>query len=121
MGQGAPFIGAATGDNSILLRIIGTSWTGPLKLSTGVICLWIYGLAVGDGYTAATLSHRVFVSYLAPSSYAIYLLHWPNARYWMYLVHGVVGPDALLDAHWIEFLLIALCTIIQAVCVTHWL
>ena len=55
--------------------------------------VWIYGLAVGEGWTAYLMSRKSMVVWLAPASYNIYLFHqvtyewyWLATRgeYWAY-------------------------------------
>merc|ERR1719401_1331695 len=37
------------------------------------LCFWIYGLAVGKGFTAKILGSNFMVQYLSPAAYSVYL------------------------------------------------
>merc|ERR1712048_295791 len=53
-----------------------------------VFCVWLYGLAVGRGYTASVCRNRFVVSVLSPASYSIYLLHQPVFEWYSIVVQG---------------------------------
>jgi len=57
----------------------------PFRFGTPVICLYIYGLAVGHGITAKVLGSNFMVKWLAPAAYPLYLFHWPLFSYWSLL------------------------------------
>lgn len=92
-------------------------WSRPLRACVPVLCVWIYGLAVGDGFTAKLTGHPFMVKYLSPAAYAMYLFHMPTAIYWDILVRGGGGdPYAMGPAH---FVAVTLVTIGIALLVTH--
>jgi hypothetical protein len=45
------------------------------RLISPMTCLWIVGLAVGEGYTAKLLSMPIFAEVLGPPFYCVYLFH----------------------------------------------
>jgi hypothetical protein len=72
--------------------IMGALWARPFRLSLPLWCIWIYGLATGQGYTARLLGSEVLVRYLSPASYCIYLFHWSIANSWKMIFHrGAAG------------------------------
>ena len=46
--------------------------------------LWFWGIAVGRGMTSWIFSNRIFVNWLAPASYNMFLFHQPISE-WYYL------------------------------------
>ena len=50
--------------------------------------VWLYGLAVGHGWTARILAIDMFVVHLAPASYNIYLFHQLVYEWYWYLTRG---------------------------------
>lgn len=70
--------------------LLGAMWSRPLRFGLSAVCLWIYALATGKGFTARLFRSRLLVKYVSPASYVIYLIHWPVATYFMKLVN----PDS---------------------------
>jgi len=75
------------------LPILSFLYSGEMRvrLCTGLLCIWIYGLATGQGYTAKFLGQRLFVQYLGPASYSMYLFHYPIAYYWILVAHSNIS------------------------------
>lgn len=63
------------------------------RMNTPFFALWVYGLAHGRGYTASFLSHDIFVRYLAPLAYPLFLLHIPTSMYIYWLFHDEPGEE----------------------------
>lgn len=59
-----------------------------LGLMTPVLCVWLYGLAVGRGFTAWFCRNPFLVNVLSPASYSIYLLHQPVFEWYSISVKG---------------------------------
>lgn len=64
-------------------EIVAWYWGGdfPYRVVTSFVCLWLYGLAKGEGVTAKILSTKILVSYLSPAAYSVYLFHQPVLEY----------------------------------------
>ena len=62
------------------------SW---FQLGTPFVALWVYGLAVGRGRTAAVLSTPLLAEGLAPLAYGVYLSHVPIGWGWYFVTQGV--------------------------------
>lgn len=60
-------------------------WSRPIFLSIPFFCVWVYGLALGEGITAKLFGNKFIVEQLSPASYATYLLHVPLADWWMFI------------------------------------
>merc|ERR1712224_671256 len=63
---------------------IGAMWSRPMRFNVPFVCLWIYGLATGEGLAAKVFSSDLMVKFLSPASYAIYLSHWATYDYWFF-------------------------------------
>lgn len=91
--------------NSLQLFAKLYSWSlgGGMNLSAGILLLWIYGLATGQGYVAKLARKKIIVHYLGPAAYSMFLLHYPTAYYWIMLFHGSVTHESPTDfAHLIH-------------------
>jgi acyl-CoA synthetase (AMP-forming)/AMP-acid ligase II len=58
------------------------------RLMTPLLCIWLYGLAVGRGFTAWFCRNPFLVKVLSPASYSIYLLHQPVFEWYSASVKG---------------------------------
>lgn len=58
------------------------------RLLTPFFSVWLYGLAVGRGYTAWICRRHFLVSVLSPASYSIYLFHQPIFEWYSLLKSG---------------------------------
>eukprot|EP01033_Poteriospumella_lacustris_P012248 gene12249-8762_t len=54
------------------------------RLISPMTCLWIFGLAVGEGYSAKLLSHPIFSEILGPPFYCVYLFHQMISQWYFY-------------------------------------
>lgn len=72
----------------------GALFSRPGRFCTPFLCLWIYGLAVGEGLTVKFLSNNFIVKHLSPASYPMYLFHWPLGCYWFYLTRLATFKNA---------------------------
>lgn len=100
-----------------------------LGLMTPVLCIWLYGLAVGRGFTAWFCRNPLLVNILSPASYSIYLLHQPVFEWYSILVKGHwwgqrkpgyewFSPDPIpLGA--LETMVVILLTVVFSIVVTH--
>eukprot|EP00397_Hematodinium_sp_SG-2012_P003350 GEMP01003358.1.p1 GENE.GEMP01003358.1~~GEMP01003358.1.p1 ORF type:complete len:1103 (+),score=182.76 GEMP01003358.1:82-3390(+) len=95
------------------------------RTCTPLIALWVYGLGRGHGYTAALLNQKVFVRYLAPLAYPLYLLHIPTSLYVYWLLHDDGNEDErwwwqmvglkIVPIPWYSFLLtVFICLLVGA-------
>lgn len=98
------------------------------RFGTPFLCLYLYGLAVGRGYTAHWLQNRFLVRVLAPSSYSIYLLHQPVFEWFSFMTRGTwwsrsknfvwFSPDPIAVSWW-ESVLIVVLTVLFSHIVTR--
>jgi len=87
--------------------IFGMVWSRPLRFCTPVLCLWVYGLARGRGFTARLMGSNFMVKYLSPAAYPMYLFHFPIGQYMVLIKRAMhaetMPPGALLPMEWWEF------------------
>lgn len=98
------------------------------RLAVPMISIYLYGLAVGRGCTARLCRNRILVEYLAPASYAMYLLHQPVFEWYSVITVGTwwsqrkrfewFSPDPL-RINWYETILVIILTVIFSMIVTH--
>lgn len=99
------------------------------RLAVPFFAIWLYGLAVGRGYTAALLRTRVLCQILSPASYGMYLLHQPVFEWYSFAVKGRwwnqgkpgfewFSPDPV-ELGWSEAILVIGLTVLFSVAVTH--
>lgn len=68
-------------NDNLGIRSVAGIWS---RFLMPVMVLWLYGLAVGKGFTAALFSKSIFVNTLAPVSYNLYLFHqWVGQMYFL--------------------------------------
>jgi len=103
--------------------IMGMMWSRPIRLCTPVLCLWIYGLARGGGFTAYFLGSNIMVKYLSPAAYPMYLFHFPLGQYIVLIkraMHAESQPLALLPMEsWEFFCLAGLTTVLSVFAMQH--
>eukprot|EP01031_Cornospumella_fuschlensis_P026811 gene26811-32395_t len=97
------------------------------RLIFPMTCLWIFGLAVGEGYSAKLTSHYIFSEVLGPCFYCVYLFHqvisqwyykatrgsWaavPKPFYWF---SPVAVPVGIGEFFAIVFIVIGICYILE--------
>ncbi|RYH20248.1 hypothetical protein EON65_24060 [archaeon] len=97
------------------------------RLISPMTCLWIYGLAIGEGYSAMLTSHPIFSEVLGPCFYCVYLFHqvisqwyykatrgsWaavPKPFYWF---SPVAVPVGIGEFFAIVFIVIGICYLIE--------
>lgn len=99
------------------------------RLLTPIFAVWLYGLAVGRGYTAWLCRNPFLVSKLSPASYSIYLLHQPVFEWYSILFKGSwwgkrkpgfewFSPDPI-ELGFLETMLVILLTILFSLVVTY--
>jgi hypothetical protein len=99
------------------------------RLLTPLFAVWLYGLAVGRGFTAWFCRNKVLVNILSPASYSIYLLHQPvfewysilvKQRWWAKRKPGFewFSPDPIKLNFW-ETLVVIFCTVMFSLVVTY--
>lgn len=67
-------------------------WAGFIsRLITPMTCLWIFGLAVREGYAAKFISHPIFSELLGPAFYCVYLFHQVISQWYFYATRGLMG------------------------------
>lgn len=59
------------------------------RLISPMTVLWIVGLAIGEGYTARLIGHRIFSELLGPAFYCVYLYHQVISQWYFYATRGV--------------------------------
>mmetsp|Transcript_102546 Transcript_102546/g.289611 ORF Transcript_102546/g.289611 Transcript_102546/m.289611 type:complete len:1144 (-) Transcript_102546:47-3478(-) len=80
--------------NNITTVYIAWGGDAPIKLVTSALCVWIYGLAKGQGLTARLMGSSFLVTYLSPAAYSVYLFHYPTAMYYFIIKEKILGPAA---------------------------
>jgi acyl-CoA synthetase (AMP-forming)/AMP-acid ligase II/acyl carrier protein len=58
------------------------------RLISPMTCLWILGLAVGEGYTAKFIAQPLFSEILGPPFYCVYLFHQVISQWYYYGTRG---------------------------------
>jgi len=102
-----------------LVITMGAALGKPLRLGMGALIVWIYGLAVGQGFVAKLLSADWLVKCASPAAYSIFLFHWPITQYYRFFMHGGFGEPRTL--HPAELLLLAVISTLLAIAVQHYL
>mmetsp|Transcript_46096 Transcript_46096/g.128205 ORF Transcript_46096/g.128205 Transcript_46096/m.128205 type:complete len:380 (-) Transcript_46096:139-1278(-) len=80
--------------------LVGKLWARPGRLLMGPVCVWIYGLATGQGLTARLMSSRALVTYLSPAAYSVYLFHLPTFGYWKLIKVKLFGWSPWDEDKW---------------------
>mmetsp|Transcript_6955 Transcript_6955/g.9964 ORF Transcript_6955/g.9964 Transcript_6955/m.9964 type:complete len:973 (+) Transcript_6955:336-3254(+) len=90
------------------------------RVTAPITFLWIFGLAVGKGFTARLMSNSFLVTWLAPASYNMYLFHQVIQEWYFLATRGYwwVQPKPYYwfspyatPVPWWEFFIIAFITI----------
>eukprot|EP00927_Polykrikos_kofoidii_P059070 TRINITY_DN5407_c0_g1_i4.p1 TRINITY_DN5407_c0_g1~~TRINITY_DN5407_c0_g1_i4.p1 ORF type:complete len:1170 (-),score=130.04 TRINITY_DN5407_c0_g1_i4:145-3618(-) len=108
---------------------------GSYRACTLLLCPWIYGLAIGKGWTAKFMSIEPLVRYLGPASYSMYLFHYPVAYYYLMVFYRLGDKDPSffesfgsqvitatplqLYLHWYDYIAVVFLTTIIALVCTH--
>jgi len=95
------------------------------RFGTPLLCLYLYGLAVGSGFTARCLQNQFLVRTLAPTSYSIYLLHQPVFEWFSFVTRGAwwsrsknfvwFSPDPIAVSWWESVLIVVLTVLLSHV------
>lgn len=94
------------------------------RITAPVIFVWIFGLAVGKGFTARLMSNSFLVTWLAPASYNMYLFHQVVQEWYFLATRGYwwAKPKSFYwfspyptPVPWWEFFIIAFLTMALAV------
>mmetsp|Transcript_14342 Transcript_14342/g.26347 ORF Transcript_14342/g.26347 Transcript_14342/m.26347 type:complete len:1169 (-) Transcript_14342:90-3596(-) len=115
--------GKSSEGQSQLVMIIGKWWGGDQqhKLVMLLLSVWLYGLGIGQGYTAKVLGSNFLVKYLSPAAYSVYLFHFQTNSYWQ-LVKMNVMSTSLQEAAWmpwLDYVLVVITATLVAMLAAH--
>mmetsp|Transcript_46518 Transcript_46518/g.108440 ORF Transcript_46518/g.108440 Transcript_46518/m.108440 type:complete len:1166 (-) Transcript_46518:152-3649(-) len=102
---------------------IGTWWGGDQqhKLVMILLSVWLYGLGIGQGFSAKVFGSDFLVKYLSPAAYSVYLFHYQTNSYWQ-LVKANVMSTSLQKASWmpwLDYVLVAITATLVAMVAAH--
>jgi len=96
---------------------LGTWWGGDQqhKLVMLLLSVWLYGLAIGQGYSAKFLGSPFLVKYLSPAAYSVYLFHYPTNCYWQLIRGNTLAGSYTATGfmHWVDYFVV----LVVATCV----